>query len=50
MPRGKKSKLMKIKEKYKDQDETEKELRMQLLGVGLSKNLLFYLLKFSLIQ
>ena len=27
-------KLKKIKEKYKDQDEEEKELRMQILGVS----------------
>jgi hypothetical protein len=33
MPRGKKGKLKKM-EKYKDQDEAEKELRMQVLGVG----------------
>lgn len=31
--RGQKSKLKKIKEKYKDQDEEERQLRMQILQV-----------------
>jgi hypothetical protein len=31
--RGKKGKSKKIKEKYADQDEEERELRMELLGV-----------------
>uniref|UniRef100_A0A8D3CGJ5 Ribosome quality control complex subunit NEMF n=1 Tax=Scophthalmus maximus TaxID=52904 RepID=A0A8D3CGJ5_SCOMX len=32
------NKLKKIKEKYKDQDEEDRELRMQLLGVRMTKN------------
>ena len=32
--RGKKGKSKKIKEKYADQDEEERELRMELLGVS----------------
>lgn len=32
------NKLKKIKEKYKDQDEEDRELRMQLLGVRMMKN------------
>lgn len=31
--RGQKSKLKKIKEKYKDQDEEERKLRMEILQV-----------------
>lgn len=31
--RGQKSKLKKIKEKYKDQDDEERELRMKILQV-----------------
>jgi hypothetical protein len=31
--RGKKGKSKKIKEKYADQDDEERELRMELLGV-----------------
>jgi hypothetical protein len=34
--RGKKGKSKKIKEKYADQDEEERELRMELLGVRFS--------------
>lgn len=34
------NKLKKIKEKYKDQDEEDRELMMQLLGVRVNKNML----------
>ena len=32
MPRGKKAKIQKIKDKYADQDEDEREMRLQLIG------------------
>lgn len=32
------NKLKKIKEKYKDQDEEDRELMMQLLGVGMTRH------------
>ena len=32
MPRGKKNKIKKMKEKYADQDEEERALRLTLLG------------------
>lgn len=35
--RGQKSKLKKIKEKYKYQDEEERKLRMEILQVSLKK-------------
>ena len=38
MPRGKKNKLKKIKEKYADQDEEEREMRLALLGAKEVKN------------
>lgn len=41
--RGQKSKLKKIKNKYIDQDESERLLRMKLLQVGLFGNLFIYL-------
>lgn len=34
VPRGKKGKLKKIKEKYADQDDEERQLRMEILKVG----------------
>jgi hypothetical protein len=33
VPRGKKGKLKKMKEKYADQDDEERELRMEILKV-----------------
>lgn len=33
MKRGQRSKLKKIKEKYKDQDDEERQLRMEILQV-----------------
>ena len=36
--RGQKSKLKKMKEKYKDQDEEERVLRMSILGKNVTKN------------
>jgi hypothetical protein len=41
--RGKKGKLKKMKEKYKDQDEEERQLKMQILQVTYSPNLLLQL-------
>ncbi len=35
--RGKKGKLKKMKEKYKDQDEEERQLKMQILQVNSPK-------------
>jgi hypothetical protein len=32
LPRGKKAKMQKMKDKYADQDEEERLMRMQLLG------------------
>merc|ERR1712118_182232 len=37
LPRGQKAKLKKIKEKYLDQDEEERELRLAVLGAKASK-------------
>lgn len=38
VPRGKKNKLKKIKDKYADQDEEEREMRLALLGAKEVKN------------
>lgn len=41
LKRGQKSKLKKIKEKYKDQDEEEKKIRMEFIQVSFSQVLNF---------
>ena len=38
MPRGKKSKIAKMKEKYADQDEEERDMRLSLIGAKKVKN------------
>ena len=38
VPRGKKAKLQKMKDKYADQDEDERAMRLQLLGAKKTKN------------
>ncbi len=40
MPRGKKAKLKKIQEKYGEQDEEERAMRMRLIGVWFIANYL----------
>ena len=45
--RGKRSKLKKIKEKYADQDEEEREIRMAIIGVSYLFSFLSFL--FSLL-
>ena len=37
VPRGKKAKLQKMKDKYADQDEDERAMRLQLLGAKKTK-------------
>lgn len=45
-----KAKLKKIKEKYKDQDEEDRELMMKLLGVSINLHKRKILLFFKLIK
>lgn len=44
--RGQKGKLKKIKEKYKDQDDEERQLRMEILAVNNNLCFIWYLILF----
>lgn len=39
LPRGKKAKIKKMKEKYEEQDEDERQIKMKLIGVIIHKNI-----------